>query len=133
MFGETRSTYRRRTVLGRWSILADLFRLCLLVYVAIVAPGSMADAETIPLPREHPEIVPGEQSPAESDGVPSSCQVQLAELAVFKLLGPITGPGECTATDVVAVEALLLPDKHRVVFSPPATLRCQWRRLWRNG
>ena len=33
MFGETRLTYRRRTVLGCWSILADLFRICLLVYV----------------------------------------------------------------------------------------------------
>jgi hypothetical protein len=28
------------------------------------------------------------------------------------------------ATDVVKVDALLLPDKHRVVFSPPVTLRC---------
>ena len=84
----------------------------------------MAEAETIPLPRERPKIVPGERSPAESDGAPSSCQVRLAELAVFKPLKPITGPGECTAADVLAVDALLLPDKHRVVISPPATLRC---------
>jgi hypothetical protein len=28
------------------------------------------------------------------------------------------------ATDVVKVDAVLLPDNHRVVFSPPATLRC---------
>jgi hypothetical protein len=28
------------------------------------------------------------------------------------------------ATDVVKVDAVLLPDKHRVVFSPPVTLRC---------
>jgi hypothetical protein len=27
-------------------------------------------------------------------------------------------------TDVVKVDAVLLPDKHRVVFSPPVTLRC---------
>ena len=124
MFGSTRLAYRRRTVLGCWSILAELFRICLLVYVGIFAPGSMAEAESIPLPRERPKFVPGERSPAESDGAPSSCQVGLAELAVFKPLQPITGPGECAATDVVAVEALLLPDKHRVVFSPPATLRC---------
>src|SRR5215831_763949 len=127
MIGKTRLTYRRRTVLERWNIPADLFRICLLlyvVYVGIFAPGSTAEAETIPLPRERPQSAPGERSPAERDVAPSSCQVRLAELAVFKPLEPITGPGECTATDVVAVEALLLPDKHRVVFSPPATLRC---------
>jgi hypothetical protein len=48
----------------------------------------------------------------------------LAELAIFKPSPPITGPGECTATDVVKVDAVLLPDRQRVVFSPPATLRC---------
>jgi hypothetical protein len=84
----------------------------------------MAAAETIPLPRQRPEIVPDERSPAKSDVAPSSCQVRLGELAVFTPLEPITGPGECTATDVVTVDALFLPGKHRVVFSPPATLRC---------
>jgi hypothetical protein len=28
------------------------------------------------------------------------------------------------AADVVKLDAVLLPDKRRVVFSPPATLRC---------
>ena len=37
---------------------------------------------------------------------------------------PITGPGECTATDVVNVNAVVLPDNHRVVFSPVVTLQC---------
>ena len=37
---------------------------------------------------------------------------------------PITGPGECTATDVVNVNAVILPDNHRVVFSPVVTLQC---------
>ena len=37
---------------------------------------------------------------------------------------PITGPGECTATDVVNVSAVVLPDNHRVVFSPVVTLQC---------
>src|SRR5262249_41073489 len=124
MFGKIRLTYRRRTVLDCWNISTDLFRIGLLLYVGIFAPGSTAEAETIPLPRERPEIVPGKRSPAERDVAPSSCQVRLAELAVFKPLEPITGPGECTATDVVAVEALLRPGKHRVVLSPPATLRC---------
>jgi hypothetical protein len=50
--------------------------------------------------------------------------LRLAELAVFESSPPITGPGECAATDVVKVDAVLLPDKHRVAFSPPVVLRC---------
>jgi hypothetical protein len=50
--------------------------------------------------------------------------LRLAKVAVFEPLPPITGPGECRATDVVKVDAALLPNKHRVLFSPPATLRC---------
>ena len=36
----------------------------------------------------------------------------------------ITGPGDCTATDVVALDAVLLADRHRITLSPAATLRC---------
>jgi hypothetical protein len=90
----------------------------------LFAFGSIATAEIIPLPPERPEIVQDEQSSTANTGPPSSCQFWLAELAIFKPSPPITGPGECTATDVVKVEAVLLPDKHRIVFSPPATLRC---------
>ena len=59
----------------------------------------------------------------------SNLNVRLAscsspEIAEFKPEPPITGPGECTATDVVDVTAVLLPDKHRVVFSPVVTLQC---------
>jgi hypothetical protein len=50
--------------------------------------------------------------------------LRLAELAAFAPSPPITGPGQCTATDVVKVSAVLLADKHRVDLSPPATLRC---------
>jgi hypothetical protein len=59
-----------------------------------------------------------------TEAVVSQCQSRLAEVAAFKPLPPITGPGECTATDVVALDAVLLPDNHPVVFSPTATLRC---------
>jgi hypothetical protein len=77
------------------------------------------------MPRERPAGVPGDRSSTpETDVAPSPCQLRLAELAVFEPSPPITGPGECTASDVVKVDAVLLPDKHRVVFSPPVTLRC---------
>ena len=34
------------------------------------------------------------------------------------------GPGDCGATDVVKLEAIIQPDKSRIAVSPPATLRC---------
>ena len=54
----------------------------------------------------------------------SPCQSRLAEIAAFKPLPSITGPGDCTATDVVALDAVLLADGHRIALSPTATLRC---------
>ena len=95
------------------------------IYVKLVGAivfllGTTATAaELIPLPRARPLDIPGDQSVTVSP-----CQSRLAEIAALKPLPPITGPGDCTATDVVALEAVLLPDKHRVVFSPTATLRC---------
>jgi hypothetical protein len=50
--------------------------------------------------------------------------LRLSEVAEFKPAPSITGPGECTASDVVTVDAVFLADMHRVVFSPSATLRC---------
>lgn len=84
-----------------------------------------ATAEGIPLPRPRPADIPGDQSStARTEAIVSPCQSRLAEVAAFKPLPPITGPGDCTATDVVELDAVLLPDGRRVVFSPSATLRC---------
>ena len=54
----------------------------------------------------------------------SPCQSRLAEIAAFKPLPPIAGPEECIATDVVALDVVLLADGHRIALSPAATLRC---------
>ena len=96
-----------------------------LLYVAgFLLAAIAAAAADPPLPRERPEIANGESSAAKSDITPSPCQMRLAGVASFKPAPAIIGPGECTATDVVTLEAVLLPDTHRVVFSPPVTLRC---------
>jgi hypothetical protein len=77
------------------------------------------------LTRERPGISAGERaSPPETEITPSPCQLRLAKLAIFSPSPPITGPGECLATDVVTVDAVILPDKHRVAFSPSLRLRC---------
>ena len=119
MFGDFCLICSRRMG-ARWNFSASL-----LYFAAfLLATSSVATADP-PLPRERPEIVPGERfSAPDSDIAPSPCQMRLAELATFKLSPAITGPGECTATDVVTVDAVLLPDNHRVIFSPPVTLRC---------
>lgn len=96
--------------------------LYLLGLLLATCAGASADP---PLPRERPEDAPKEQHPAAtSDITPSPCRVRLSKLASFKPAPPITGPGECTAADVVTVDAVLLPDKNRAVFSPSVTLRC---------
>jgi hypothetical protein len=79
-------------------------------------------AETIPLPRARPVGIPGDLTSAET--AVSPCRSRLAEIAVFKPLPSITGPGDCTATDVVALDAAVLADGHRIALSPTATLRC---------
>ncbi len=97
-----------------------LWPLSLLV---AIQPAGAEDA--IPLPRERPQFGTQDRLPTPSiDLAPTPCQLRLAELAAFKPKPPILGPGECSATDVVELSAVHLPDKGRVVFSPAATLRC---------
>jgi len=84
---------------------------------------SMALAQ-IPLPRPRPADIPGDQS-QQSTAQPSRCQQQLAGIADFSAVPPITGPGECVANDLVSLNSVLLADKHRVLVSPSAVLRCQ--------
>ena len=88
----------------------------------LLATTVAAMAETIPLPRPRPVGIPGDLTSAEI--AVSPCRSRLAEIADFKPLPSITGPGDCTATDVVALDAVLLPDKRRIVLFPAATLRC---------
>jgi len=81
-------------------------------------------AEMIPLPRARPVDIPGDPSTIGAEAAVSPCRSRLAEIAAFKPLPSITGPGDCTATDVVALDAVLLADRHRIALSPAATLRC---------
>jgi hypothetical protein len=84
-----------------------------------------ARAETVPLPRARRDFMPADRpEKTGEEAKPSPCQLQLSELGEFKPAPSITGPGECTAADVVTFEAVLLTERHRVVFSPAVTLRC---------
>jgi Extensin-like protein C-terminus len=88
----------------------------------LLATTVAAMGEMIPLPRPRPVGIPGDLTSAET--AVSPCRSRLAEMAAFKPLPSITGPGECTATDVVELDAVFVADRHRIVLSPAATLRC---------
>src|SRR5215469_607414 len=69
-------------------------------------------------------IFPGRHQPRAQKRTVSPCRSRLAEIASFKPLPPIAGPEDCTATDVVALDAVLSADGHRIALSPTAALRC---------
>jgi hypothetical protein len=100
------------------------FRLNIVVaFLTVACLG--AGAETVPLPRARPAAIPGDQlATSSANAEPSPCQLRLAQIAEFKPAQPITGPGECSATDVVTLEVAFLLDRQRVVFSPAVILRC---------
>lgn len=82
-----------------------------------------------PVPMEdfaaEPDPNAAAQSASSKDEEPSACQLRIAgQIAVIAPLPPIAGPGDCGATDVVKLEAIIQPDKSRVTISPPATMRC---------
>jgi hypothetical protein len=94
--------------------------------VLLVGAADLAAAQAVPLPRPRPATAAS--APAEEAGAaeaPTACRLRLtAALASAPSLPPITGPGECGASDVVRLEAVVLPDHSRVAIAPPAVLRC---------
>jgi hypothetical protein len=56
---------------------------------------------------------------------PSACRLALTEdIAIAPSIPDINAPGGCGGTDLVRLEAIVLPSKHRVAVTPAATLRC---------
>jgi hypothetical protein len=98
---------------------------------------------SVPLPRPRPADAPayepekpaaGKQAPAETEKPaeqaaspppPSACRLALTDaIAIAPSIPDIKGPGECGGEDLVRLEAVVLPDKRRVLLKPAATLRC---------
>jgi hypothetical protein len=56
---------------------------------------------------------------------PSACRLALSEeIAIAPSIPDIRGPGGCGGEDLVRLEAVVLPDRHRVALKPAAILRC---------
>ena len=99
----------------------------------------------VPLPRPRPAEAP-QAAPAHARTAPaepektaepaapktpeqSACRQALTEeIAIAPSIPDIHGPGGCGGEDLVKLEAIVLPDKHRVAVTPPATLRCKMAR-----
>ena len=96
------------------------------------APGTSGATTPAPLPTAVPEQFspPPEAyasfpaAAATAPAKPSGCQLRLAKVATFKPLPILIGAGECGALDAVILDAVILPDRAKVVVLPPATLRC---------
>lgn len=74
---------------------------------------------------------PPQQPPAQADAAkpqpqpPSACRLALSDaIAIAPSIADITGPGSCGGTDLVRLEAIVLPDGSRVAVTPAAILRC---------
>jgi hypothetical protein len=99
---------------------------------------------SVPLPKPRPADAPAaepdrpaaaKRAPAETGKPteqaapipppPSACRLALTEeIAVAPSIPDIHGPGGCGGEDLVRLEAVVLPDKHRVSLKPAAILRC---------
>ena len=107
-------------------------------------PRRIARGVAVPLPKPRPAEAPaieadkpaeGKQTPAEADRPaehtaapapqPSACRLALSEaIAIAPSIPDIHGAGGCGGEDLVRLEAVVLPDKHRVAVKPAAILRC---------
>ncbi|WP_307704337.1 extensin family protein [Rhodopseudomonas sp. B29] len=81
-----------------------------------------------------PDSKPADQAAAKPEAPPqpkppSACRVALTDqLAIAPSIPDITGPGACGGTDLVKLEAVVMPDGSHVAVTPAATLRCDMAR-----
>ncbi len=105
------------------------------LHVAVPLPKPRPPEAPVKAP-EQPE--PAKPAPVESETQkqaapaapapppPSACRQALSEeIAIAPSIPDITGPGGCGGEDLVRLEAVVLPDKHRVALKPAAILRCK--------
>jgi hypothetical protein len=88
------------------------------------APANEPDqpvAAKPPLPADRPAAEAAAPVPAPA----SACRLALTEaIAIAPSIPDIHGVGGCGGEDLVRLEAVVLPDKKRVVVKPAAILRC---------
>jgi hypothetical protein len=93
-------------------------------------PDKPATAKTAPGGKDKPASQAATAAPTpaptpEGPPPPSACRLALTEeIAIAPSVPDIHGPGGCGGEDLVRLESIVLPDKHRVSMKPAATMRC---------
>ncbi len=90
-------------------------------------PSNKAEQPSGPRPGGREQVPGGEQPPAEAAAPPppSACRLALTDaIAIAPSIPDIHGPGGCGGEDLVRLEAVVLPDRQKVVLRPAAILRC---------
>jgi hypothetical protein len=96
----------------------------IIAIVCLLGTAGVAAARDVLLPRPRPPEAAAVTAAVPAE--PSACQLRLRpEFAQFEPLAPITGPGACGGSDVVRLDAVVLPNRTRVALTPPAILRCE--------
>ena len=108
-----------------------------LLIAALLALGTEAAAQSVPLPRPRPREAPAAIPlpplpplrpaivPAPSEPPPpSACQLRLPDIAVVEMLPPVIGADGCGIDDAVKLSAVTTRNNGRIAITPPATLRC---------
>jgi len=91
------------------------------------ARGEPEVQPNVEAPAKPSEQKPAEQTAPAAPAAPpvSACRQALTgDIAIAPSIPAVHGPGGCGGDDLVRLEAIVLPDKHRVAITPPATLRC---------
>jgi hypothetical protein len=103
------------------------------IVLILLAACDPAWAKEVPLPRAKPVSAAHSPSQAaapevlplhDAEAWPSDCVLRLAEIARFVHQPSVNGPGQCGASDVVRLEAIIMPNSALVSVMPAATLRC---------
>jgi hypothetical protein len=97
----------------------------------------MAAADDVPLPQPRPDLPPAWSEPhsfSEAAGPdfdtssvtdkPTDCDTRLQTIAVFEPMPRLIGPDACGGTDIVQIDAVLLPNNKRMDFKPAPIMRC---------
>jgi hypothetical protein len=91
-----------------------------------LAPQKPAEAEKTAQPAE-PEKPAAEAGPQQPPAppTPSACRLALDDsVAIAPSIPDIKGPGACGGTDLVHLDAVILPDRTRVPLKPGGIMRC---------
>ena len=83
-----------------------------------------------------PEPGPSDEQGASDHSQPedaeefTDCRARLSASATFELVPPISGPGQCGASDLVSIDGINLEDGTLISVQPSAIIRCEMAEMF---